>query len=83
MAWGICNVSFFLPGLMTRWLRMPLLSTHEILTNRRRSIARFPLPLHLTLVEGTTSLPSGQQRLGVPEVWSLRNRLAWKKRGNI
>lgn len=35
--------------------------------------ARLPLPLHFSLVEDTSSLPTRQQRLGVPKVWSLRS----------
>merc|ERR1712037_795848 len=30
-----------------------------------------PLPLHLKVAEDSPGLPSGQQGLGVPEVWSL------------
>jgi hypothetical protein len=36
-----------------------------------RHLARFPLPLHFTLVEDASSLPSRQQRLGIPKVRSL------------
>lgn len=36
-------------------------------------LARIPLPLHFPLAEDQTSLPSGQQRLGVPKVRSLES----------
>ncbi|MCJ1330110.1 hypothetical protein MMC10_006792 [Thelotrema lepadinum] len=39
------------------------------------NVPRFPLPLYFALVEDTPSLPSGQQGLGVPEIWSLIGRV--------
>lgn len=35
-------------------------------------LARISLPLHFALAEDPTSLPPGQQRLGVPKVRSLK-----------
>jgi hypothetical protein len=36
--------------------------------------ARIPLPLHLALAEDSSSLPPGQQRLGIPKVRPINNR---------
>src|SRR5687768_17048532 len=33
--------------------------------------ARFPFPLHLTLVEDASSVSARQSGLGIPEVWTL------------
>ena len=57
MAWGICNVSF--PRRLVREYELTLY------------VARIPFPLHLALAEDPTSLPPGQQRLGVPKVRPL------------
>jgi hypothetical protein len=57
VAWGICNVSIAVAASGSRSLMMVL--------------ARFPLPLHLPLAEDPASLPTRQQRLGIPEVWKI------------
>ncbi|PKK29751.1 ring-box 1, E3 ubiquitin protein ligase [Columba livia] len=31
----------------------------------------FPLPLHLPLAQNSPSMPTGQQGMGVPKVWTL------------
>lgn len=61
VAWGICNVS-------STASKSPIFQTDSVQ-------ARFPLPLHLALVEDASSLPSRQQRLGVPKVRSINHHL--------
>jgi hypothetical protein len=59
VAWGICNVSSISIILDDQ------LADHFTYT------ARFPLSLHLSMAQGSPSLPTGQPRLGVPEVRSI------------
>ncbi len=37
----------------------------------RRVAARISLPLHLEMAQGPSSLPAGQQGLGIPKVWQI------------
>ncbi|CAH1635140.1 unnamed protein product [Spodoptera littoralis] len=38
-------------------------------------VSCFSLPLHLTLAQNKASLPSRQQRVGIPEVWTLKQNI--------
>jgi len=58
-------------GHLQRKLLPTLISRH--CTNLTQ--ACLPLPLHLTLAQDPSSLPSGQQRLGIPKVRPINNRL--------
>lgn len=63
MAWGICNVSD------------AITETCRDLSNQ--CLACLPLPLHLEMAEDPPSLPVGQPRLGVPEVWTVKR---WRRK---
>jgi hypothetical protein len=60
VAWGICNVK----------LHQSRSKSHVT----DLTPARLPLPLHLALAEDSSSLPPGQQRLGIPKVRPINNR---------
>jgi hypothetical protein len=59
VAWGICNVS---------------IGVYLVITFCTDNIqACFSFPLHLSMAEDSSSLPARQQRLGIPEIWSLES----------
>jgi hypothetical protein len=58
VAWGICNVG-----------HTPAETMH--LADECLNLARISFSLHLSLVEDSPRLPTGQQRLGVPEIWPV------------
>lgn len=63
VAWGVCNVR-----------EIKLVEGRSLFFKgsfRSCSPARLPFPLHLAVVENTTGLPAGQQRVGVPKVRTL------------
>jgi hypothetical protein len=64
VAWGICNV---------RNLHPPF--SHEVRLMMHCGTARLPLPLHFSLAQGTTGLPTRQQGLGVSEVWTMNQTI--------
>jgi len=68
VAWGICNVS-------EGWLLVCApLSFQKVGFNRmflQRTIACFPFSLHLSLAQDSTSLPIGQQGVGIPKVRTI------------
>jgi hypothetical protein len=60
VAWGVCNVSY------TSWEKTALMWLTACLS----------LSLYIEMVEDETSVPAGQQRLGVSEIWPLKS--LWK-----
>lgn len=75
VAWGVCNVSIcssalslFFPLLCVRqfWLMCRLI----LLFSR---LACIPFPLHLAMVEDSSSVSVGQPRMGIPKVRPLES----------
>ncbi|XP_077908811.1 E3 ubiquitin-protein ligase RBX1 isoform X3 [Ictidomys tridecemlineatus] len=42
-----------------------------ICRNHIMDLSCFSLPLHLSLAQNTAGVPIGQQRVGIPKVWTL------------
>ncbi|KAN0072459.1 hypothetical protein V8E54_009388 [Elaphomyces granulatus] len=53
-----------------------------ICRNHIMDLSCFPLSLHIKVVKDSPSVPPGQQRLGVPEVWAVEIKFDWNADGN-
>lgn len=69
VAWGVCNVSFAIFVVLILWQFSWQFFSFILLL---KFPACIPLSLHFTLAKNASSVPTGQPRMGIPEIRSLK-----------